>query len=234
MNKNIKKDNGAVTLIEATIVFPIVFIVLFFIICLGNAYYTRSYMDSIAAQCAVIVANYASNETVWETEKPENQTSEAFTAFNLNGHDINPYQYTVSQALLDDMNMAFEKAASGNKNTILASMAPSNIEPYEHEDFIYPEWGFVNSTITVSVKYTINVIPFVKNLGVASHEYHSKGVAVVNDNVEFIRNMDLIEDLFIDFTQTEIGKKITDNIATTIDSVVDKVKGFFTFFNGGK
>ena len=49
--KKVKKDEGMLV-VEATIVFPVMFLVIFLMIFMGNAYFQKSRIDSIVTQMA--------------------------------------------------------------------------------------------------------------------------------------------------------------------------------------
>ena len=63
MNSKIKKsqEDGEVTIVEAVFIFPIMFIVLIFLIYLGNAYYIKAQVESIVAREAVSGAAYCAD-----------------------------------------------------------------------------------------------------------------------------------------------------------------------------
>ena len=53
ISKFLKDEKGAVTIVEATFVFPIAFFVLFFLMFYGNAYYLKASVDSVVCQAAI-------------------------------------------------------------------------------------------------------------------------------------------------------------------------------------
>lgn len=64
-------ENGTV-IIEATFVFPIMFIILFFLIYMGNAFYMKAQVESVVEQKAIQGAAYCADpilETMKETGK---------------------------------------------------------------------------------------------------------------------------------------------------------------------
>ena len=217
-----RRDDGAVLIVEAAIVFPIVFMLVFYIFSLGNKYYINAYMEKIAKENAVIAANYATNELILLTETD---------GFTLEKHDVNPYQYSVSSKLKNAMNTKVADELKSSSISLFASMAPTGISDYSGgTNYVKFNWGLFASTATVEIKYTINPLPLVSNFGIASAEYKAYGVANINDTVEFARNLDLLKDIFTDFTQTEKGKELTGKAAGKVKEIVSKLKGALEFF----
>ena len=213
----VKKEDGAVLIVEAAIVFPIVFFTMFFIICMGNAYYIRSCMDSIAQTTAVEAANYASNENLLTIMRE---------GYYYKDRNVDPYRYTVSQYLKDSVDEVVKKRTDSKDNSILAAMLPKNVSYSVKFDS-----GLFGSSVTVEIDYTISVMPLVKkNLGIADVEYTSRAVANITDSVEFIRNLDMLRDFYTDFTQTETGKKVVGTVKGKIEELVGKINSMFEFF----
>ena len=53
IKKFIKEEKAVATIVEATVVFPIMFLVIIFMLFMGNAYYQMSRIDAIVAECAM-------------------------------------------------------------------------------------------------------------------------------------------------------------------------------------
>lgn len=53
----LRDETGAVAIVEATFVFPIMFFVLFFIMMMGNIYYQQARIDDIVSRYAIIGAD---------------------------------------------------------------------------------------------------------------------------------------------------------------------------------
>ena len=66
----LNSENGTV-IIEATFVFPIMFIILFFLIYMGNAFYMKAQVESVVEQKAIQGAAYCA-DPILETMKQEN------------------------------------------------------------------------------------------------------------------------------------------------------------------
>lgn len=57
----LRDETGAVAIVEATFVFPIMFFVLFFIMMMGNIYYQQARIDDIVSRYAIIGAAKVTN-----------------------------------------------------------------------------------------------------------------------------------------------------------------------------
>ena len=53
LKKQLKSENGAVPVVEATFVFPVMFFVIFFLLFMGNMYVSKAYFDNAVNQAAI-------------------------------------------------------------------------------------------------------------------------------------------------------------------------------------
>lgn len=223
INKEYDKEscNGAVLLVEATIVFPIVFFVIFFIICIGNSYFVKSYMQKVADNNAIIAANYARTEYLMDVN--ENKVS-------IMDMDLNPYQMKTSDKVKQHMNGIIDREAKSKSCTIFKSMAPTGISSGSQSDYAVFVNGFFESYVNVEIKYTLNLIPLFDNFGIGSVDCTAKATARINNNTSFIRNADMLKDVFVDFLQTEKGKEISGKIKGKIEEITSGLKKFLNIF----
>ena len=219
---NIKNEKGAVTLVEATIVFPIVFLVVILIIFVGNVYYTRSYMQKVADKNVLVASEYIKNYTTYLVDK--------VGSYSLEGHDINPYVqiFGITKNIEGEIVNRVKKAAKSSSNTLIGTMAPKNIKGgMKNGRFVDIDEGFFGSDVTVAISYKMSFFSGVTLLGeIPSLEFTVYSKASVCDDVEFIRNIDYVEDLWIDFTETETGKKLMEKI----QKIIDVIRKFLDFF----
>ena len=82
----LNKEDGAVQIVEATFVFPIMFIILFFLMYMGNAHYIRAQIESIVVERAIAGANYCT-DPILQTIKEEKKIPK------LSEMDLDPYRY---------------------------------------------------------------------------------------------------------------------------------------------
>lgn len=226
LNKEYDKEScrGAVLLVEATIVLPIVFFVIFFIICLGNAYYVRAYMQSIADKYAIQAANYARCENLLYIEE----------GGDLMKMDLNPYQFSVSSKLKNTMNQRVKSAVNSKNVSLFGSMKPTRIGSGSQSDYVKFYNGIFDSYAEVEIEYNLNMMPVLGSIKIASTKVTAKAKAQINDSPSFIRNLDMVKDLATDFLQTDTGKnlvgKLKGNFTKVTSNITDALKNFMNFF----
>ena len=214
--KNIRKEEkGAVQIIEASFVFPIMFIILFFLIYMGNAHYVKAQIESVVETYAIEGSGYCSD--------PILQTIEETGSFpSLSSLEVEPYRYIfggmgdiesqIGAAVEDEIG---EKSVSFFRNMKPKLRTPGSQIAKFNNYVVY-------STFSVEVEYAVT-FP-IKFLGADSPTIltiHSRAEMPVNDTAEFIRNTDMVIDLFHGM---KVGQAISD--------VFGKVNDFLSNFAG--
>lgn len=198
--KKIKKEKGAVQIVEATFVFPIMFIILFFLIYMGNAFYIKSQIEAVVEKYAVQGAAYCA-DPILETIKEENRIP---TVKEL---EAEPYRYIfgemseVEKMICDRV----ENEIKSKSSSLFSNMSPtiktpkSNIATFNNY--------IVYSTFSVEIKYTLKFpIKFLGKSSPTILSISSRSEMPVDDTAEFIRNTDMVIDLF---GETKAGDKIS-------------------------
>lgn len=227
MNKENDKesDYGAVLLVEATIVFPIVFFVIFFIICVGNSYFVQSHIQSVADRNALLAADYARSEYLMDF------TNNGGTVRgNTINNDLNPYQIHASDKLKKASNDKVSNELNNGVYTIFTAMKPSSFSSGSQPNYVVIENGFFESYVNVEIKYKLKLIPLLDVFNVASIDVSAQSTARINGNREFIRNADMLKDLFTDFMQTSKGQKLAGQVKKKIDELTEGLKKFLKIF----
>lgn len=198
--KKIKKEKGAVQIVEATFVFPIMFIILFFLIYMGNAFYIKSQIEAVVEKYAVQGAAYCA-DPILETIKEENRIP---TVKEL---EAEPYRYIFGgmsevEKMIGDR---VENEIKSKSSSLFSNMSPtiktpkSNIATFNNY--------IVYSTFSVEVKYTLKFpIKFLGKSSPTILSISSRAEMPVDDTAEFIRNTDMVIDLF---GETKAGEKIS-------------------------
>jgi len=215
MKAKLKKDTGAVMIVEAAFVFPVMFIVLFFLIYLGNAYYIKSQIESIVVENAINGANYCADPMLATIKEKGSVPS-------VNNTSVEPYRYLFGG--MDEVETKISKQVIEDvKNStisIFKNMTPklktNRTEIAKFHNYI------LYSTFTVDVKYEIAFpISFFGNTDIGTLKIKSHAEIPVNDATEFIRNTDMVLDYF---SETGLGKKI--------GSTFEKLNEFLEKFAG--
>ena len=211
MIQKIKKESGAVQIVEAAFVFPVMFIILFFLIYMGNAHYIKAQIHSVVTQGAIDGAAYCA-DPVLSTIRAEGKVP------SLSELNVDPYRYFSGMDSVEaQIREQVIKGIEGNTSSLFSNMTPkiktsrSNIAKYTNY--------ILYSTFSVEVKCEVG-FP-IRFLGKATPVFltiNSRAEIAVNDTAEFIRNTDMAIDYFVD---TKFGQTI-QGIFEKINSVILK------------
>ena len=205
----LKKQNGAVEIIEASFVFPIAFIILFFLIFFGNAFLVKAQVETIVAQEAIRGAAYCADpllETIKETGGVP----------SVGDLKTDPYRYLFGG--MDKIEKEIEKNVKDRigkeTNLFFSTMTPKLKSGGKIASF---NNMVVYSTFSVNVEYTIQ-FP-IRFLGENTPEIlhlSSFAESAVDDTSEFIRNTDMVLDMV---HGTELAARISDVFAKVNDFI---------------
>jgi len=196
--KELKNEKGMV-IVEATIVFPIMFLVIFFLILMGNAYFEKCRVEAIVNEMTVDGAAYCADPYLRYVD-----LNGSVPNFSTNSE---PYRYftdmkTVRDSITKDLYAKLDKISTG----LFSGMKPSkngNAKVNFNNSYLY-------STFSIDLDYKITVP--IKLIG-ASDTFHinysSHAETPVTDVPEFMRNINMVED-YLD--QTGEKEKINEAI----------------------
>lgn len=208
-----KGENGEV-IVEATIVFPIMFIVLFFLIYMGNAFYLKAKVESLVKQEAIIGANYCADPMLETIKKTGSVPS-------LDTLETEPYRYIFGGMDSIELKISQNIQNELGVNTIgfFKNMKPqinaSGDKIAKFNNYI------VYSTFSVDVDYKIKFpIRLLGESKATILHITARAEVPVNDTAEFIRNTDMVVDYA---EQTKVGD--------FIKSAFGKVNAFISSFS---
>lgn len=212
----IKKEKGLV-IIEATIVFPVMFFVLFFIIYIGNAYFQIAQVDDCVSRAAIKGAQCIANPQQYET------VDEGMIPLKVNNAE--PYRYIIGELPGGSINEIERKIENDlikeiNEST-LSFFIKMNPKVTGSTDKI-AEFNnyFLYSTFKVGVQYEVRFpIRFFGAAEPTILRLQSHAEVAVSDTPEFVRNVDMVADMLYD---TDLG----NNIANTFTKVNNFIKTF--------
>ncbi len=213
VKKILKNEEGAVQIVEATIVFPIMFIILLFLIYMGNAYYIRSQVEKVVVSYAIQGASYCADPLLEVLETTGSIPK-------VDDYNTEPYRYIFGgmSDIESQIAKAVKKEIATKTTSFFRNMEPK-IKTPESQITQFKNY-VVYSTFAVEVEYEIK-FP-IKILGADSPtvlNVCSRSEVPVTDTAEFIRNTDMVIDLF---HGTKIGQAISD--------VFGKINEFITTF----
>jgi hypothetical protein len=206
-----KKNESGMVFVEASVVFPIMFLVIFLMIYAGNAYYQKCRVEAIATELAIDGAAYCAD--------PLLSSAEGGKIPELGSHNVYPYRAfdtdgvgTIKTDIQDQLTKKIEGLGTG----LFTSMSPDvRLAKADYKN------GFIYSTFTVDVEYKI-MLP-VRMLGSKDYFYLDFSTHIsmpVSDTVELIRNVDMIEDYL---EQLGVMEKV-DAFTAKITEAVTKAK----------
>lgn len=206
--RKIFKDNSGVVIVEASIVFPIMLFVILMMIYMGNVYYQQARLNSIVDIAAIKGAAYCADPMLDDIEKAGKVPKK--------NNDIQPYRYLFGVSDIEaKMQKYVEDQYRDAGGGFFGAMAPTRVTCNA---------SFNNSVImysfTVEATYDIKVpLRFMGTEAPTIVSLSAKATAPVNDNGEFINNLDMALDYY---ESSGLSKKVS--------AVTDKIKDFFSKF----
>jgi hypothetical protein len=228
MKDKLRESKGSLIL-EATLILPVVFIILFALLFMGFIQHEQATMDGAAKRGALYAAKIFSDpayEKVISGAKGDGNSDTvdlANTQFSFSGvgKDIQPYRYflqnksTIEKAAVSETSKVIQ-----NSNTGLHDIDVNNINCTVKNYVFYQE-------ITVTVESTFNLPKIFSIAGIPTeYDLEARAVMTVNDPDEFIRNTDFAKDLLVQVIEKlGVSAKI-ENIETKISESLEKVMEF--------
>ncbi|MBQ9975813.1 MAG: pilus assembly protein [Clostridia bacterium] len=202
-----KSERAAVTIVESAIVFPVMFIILLFLMYMGNAYYVKAQVDAIVVENAIAGANYCADPILESIKRNGGAVP------SVKKLEVEPYRYFIGG--MDDVEDYIadrvKKQIDSSTISILGEMSPdlktskSNIAKFNNY--------ILYSTFSVNVKYDITFpIRLLGSKEPTVMRVNSYAEIAVSDTSEFIRNTDMVIDYFGD-----------SKAGTTIKGAFDKI-----------
>ncbi len=179
------KESGMV-IVEATIVFPIMFIIVFMMLFAGNIYLQKCRVDSYVNDIAIEGSAFCADPLLYDYVEDGKFTAVADS-------NVYPYRYFDSNGAADvkqDMQSRADSKVKGMSSGLFSGMKPKDpdIKVDYHNGFLY-------STFSVTVKYKI-VMPIRmlwenENISISLSSHANMPVS---DTCELIRNTDMVWD----------------------------------------
>lgn len=199
-----KTEERGALIVEATIVFPIMFFIILFLIYFGNVFYLRSQVDAIVAESAIKAASYCVDPLMAKVEGGIVPTTM---------EDVQPYHSIFGSAQTDSVR---EEMVNKLNRIGTGYFAGMNLRNIVVDQFKYNR-GLVTSTFSVDVSYRIQFpIRFMGSDRPTVLKIHSQTTVPVTDTPEFIQNVDMAMDFFD-----------SSGMSEKLNKMVSQVKKFF-------
>lgn len=187
-----KKENhgeyGAVLIIEAVFVFPIMFIIIFIMLLAGGAYFQHARVERLVVEAAIDGASRCENPMLEKVSKAGSVPTGTSDA------KIMPYRYLFT----GNAKSISDEVASELRNTVerLNSLAFKGMEPKNVSVKVTPKMFILISSFQVECEFDI-VLPvrmlfFDEDL---KFHYSVSMTEPVGDPSEFVRNISTIQDI---------------------------------------
>lgn len=186
--KTRKNEQGAVLIVEATLVFPVMFFVILFLIYLGNVYYMRSQVDEIVATAAVKGAALRADPLLYdmvcedeENPKLPEKIKQVKPYYNLSDNGA------VKKKIYDEVNGELNSLGDG----FFAGMGIRDIKVNSK----MVNNNLINPTFTVEASYTVKMP--IKLLGENNPRILSLNsiyTVPITNTQEMVQTIDMLKD----------------------------------------
>ncbi len=210
-----ENQKGAVTIVEATFVFPIMFCVIFMLLMACEAYFQYARVERACIQAAVQGAARCENpmlQAVQETGEVPTSPSAA---------KVRPYRYIFTSeagAIADEIADELEETIEGFHSMAFRGMTPSNVKVN-----IEPKMNVLVSSFPVECSFEIKLpIRMIFSNEDMVFRYSISVRQPVGDPAEFVRNVSTVQD-YLD--RSAVGAKIQE-YTSKIQQALDKLAQF--------
>lgn len=200
-------------IVEATIVFPVCLVIIIMLLYLGNVYYQKSRIEAIVVQAVLDGAAYCADPLLGEIETTH-------TVPAVDSVDYNPYRYIggtfkgfISELLggmteiEDSVERLIKSRISGLDTGLYTGMKPG-----DYDVLVEYRSCFVASSICADVEYKIELpMRLLGERERISLKFRTHTEVPVSDSPEFIRNVNLVDDVLERTGAKEEIKKLKES-----------------------
>lgn len=207
-----QNQKGAVVIMEATFVFPIMFIIVFMMLMAGEAYYQYARAERACIEVAIQGAARCENpmlEVVQETGSVPTSPSAA---------KVRPYRYILTSeasSIGAELETYLEETIEGFDEIAFRGMSPTNVDAE-----IVPHMNVLVSSFPVQCSFDVYLpIRMLFSNEATKFHYEISVTEPIGDPAEFVRNVSTVQDYL---ERTEFGKQIknfTDKISDALDKL---------------
>ena len=212
---NLKSEKGE-AVIEATLVYPIVFFIVGFIILFG-LYEMQGVLEY---SCAQYIASYTTRlitEPGYENYGEINDNDIDFKSVNKFSNDEKKFSANMYRRI-NNNKISKDKMKEKLENMVNSSKL---LKIDNTECIVNLKRSLLNTTIVVTVKDNLKMPDFLKYIGLDNNWSRSvMATSVVTDPAEFIRNLDMAQDV-INYILDKLG------LSGRLETLINKVSGFY-------
>lgn len=179
-----QNESGAV-IVEASVVFPVMFLVIIMMIYAGNAYFQKARVERLVSSAVSDGAAYCADPLV--------KSAEAGSFPSVAALDVQPYRALLSggaNQTADQIEGELKKDIEGLGDGYFAGMKPDvkTVTANYNNHFIYATFEV---TVSYKIVLPIRMLGATENVSISFSTHRS---SPVTDTVELIRNVNMIED----------------------------------------
>lgn len=217
MKKSVVRDQkGAVMVVEATFVFPIMFFIVFFMIMAGNIYFQQARVERIVSEAAIEATSRCENPMLA-------MMKDGSMSSNPLNDGIKPYRYLFSGYVKNECksvrDAAYEKI--DNFGALGFAGMEANIDSFTMTPHIYLVVSYVDVYCKYNVAFPIKMIFSDRKI---DFDFYIKYRQPISDPAELIRNVSAVEDF------AESNEQV-QSFLNKLEPVVGKVKKFVNYLN---
>lgn len=179
------KEERGVIFVEASVVFPVMFIIIFLMIYAGNAYWLRSKVEALTVEHAFRGAAHCADPLVVNVESG--------SIPNVNNHQVYPYRIFDPNGVnstAEDIAGELEDAIDSMGHGLFKGMKPRNV-------IVVPRYSnaVIYSTFSLDVDYEIELpIRMIGQKENYALDFSTRMEVPVSDVPEMMRTVDMVED----------------------------------------
>lgn len=216
-NNRIKREYGAVTIVEATFVFPIMFFVVFFMLMLGSVYFQQARVENIVIRTAI--------ETAARCENPMQDVINGADAVptSVTSDGIKPYRYIFtgnSQNICNEMASKMKEEINSFGSLGFSGMEVHMLGEPSIDLSSYFIVSYIQCEADFYVEFPIRMIFSDQSY---NFDFHVGVKQPISDAAEFVRNVSTVQDLLDRSSYWE-------NFMEKFTNAAEKVE---KFINGG-
>ena len=192
-------QDGAVTIVEAAFVFPIMFIIIFIMVMLGEVYYQRARVEHVISQAAVLGAARCENPMLGYIQNHGNAVPT-----KPSDADVAPYRYIFTgraRTITNELESEMRQKIQSMKPLAFRGMSPADVT-VKAEPHLNPLVSSLKVECDFNIKFPIRMI-WSKDPLVA--HYTVSVVEPVGDPAELVRNISMVQDIM---ERLEVSEKV--------------------------
>ncbi len=207
MTRKIFGERGAL-FVEASIVFPVMFVIIFIMLFLGNAYYQQSRIEKIVTTAALDGASYCADPMLSAVEG-------SGSIPGLGEVQIQPYRYFLTGGM-GDIESSIEGRIAEEIDVLGTGLFPGMTPELGTANATYHN-GYIYSTFSVDLSGKIKMpirLLFESEYLYKHVSYHIE--FPVSDSTEFVRNVNMVEDFLEKYGVDEKIHSMIDKVVSWI------------------